>query len=87
MKTHSGGHPENVLHEKIFVQKVAKIFQASLGKLGQKSFAPQKIFLLLHLCFFHFLVIAMALSFPVSLPSDNNASLRRAVSLHRIFRK
>jgi len=41
-----GGHPKNGRHEKIFVHEVVQ----KSGKFGQKSFAPPKICLLLHLC-------------------------------------
>ena len=45
-----GVHPKDGRYEKIIAQKVTQIFRASLGKFGQKSFAPPKICLLVHLC-------------------------------------
>jgi len=55
-KTHEdlfGGHTKKMsswsMWEKIYRQSRTKTFRASLGKFGQKSFAPPKIFLLLHL--------------------------------------
>jgi len=41
--------PDIGLNEKVFAQKVATNFRASLGKFGQKSFTPPKINLPLHL--------------------------------------
>jgi len=53
MKTFLGGHTKKSLHDlcgRKFVRKSHRtIFRASLGKLGQKSFAPLKICSLLHL--------------------------------------
>jgi len=48
-----GGHTKKGLHDlcdrKFVGRSRTKSFRASLGKFGQKSFAPPKISLLLHL--------------------------------------
>jgi len=43
------GHPNNGRNERVFTEKRAQTFFGIIGKIREKSFAPTKISLLLHI--------------------------------------